>query len=248
MAWSIVGLNTAVAVASGNVAMSEPAGVASGDLLVACIGYRSNVAFTLPTDWILCDESNTGNTATNASGVGSAVMAYIIRGASAPALTFNRTGGNAAIGRIVAYRGVDQVSPFIAASAAVATASSTGLTIPTFTASRAAGDLVVVMFGGGGDTTLTSMGSPTGATSGATDTTTAPGAAAQERQDSLTTSGADTTLAIVDGVYQDSAGVSGNFAATFAGAFWHAGVAAIFKGDTGGGGGPTSNAQFFSFF
>lgn len=246
MAISIVGVGASVAVASGNVVLTEPSGVAQDDLLVACIGYRSNVAFTLPSGWTLCDESNTGNTSTNSAGVGSSVMAYIIRGASAPDLTFVRSGGNAGLGAIVAYRGVDTAAPFIGATNAVSASSVATLQIPNFSVSFIGGDLIVGMVGGGGDTTLSSATFSHGGTaSGATDTTTNPGNDAIERMDVLTTSGADTTLAIADKTFATFGSASGNCNVTMAAAFLHSGVMAVFKAATGA---PVYDSKFFGFF
>lgn len=247
MAWSFVGVSSPVAVASGNVTMTEPAGVASGDLLVACIGFRSNVAFAVPSGWSLMTQKNAGNTATNASGVGAVMMAYIVRGASAPALTFTRTAGDAAIGQIVAYRG-NTATPFVAADSLTLAAGSTAVQLPTFSASIQSNDLFVIAVGGGGDTTFSAFNNSTsGTASGATDTSSAPsGSQTYERADSLTTLGADTTLAIADGLFNSNASATGSFNTTAAGSFLHAIAAGVFRMDSAGG--PVSNAQFFRFF
>ena len=115
-AWSIVGVSSVVETTSvGTYTLSEPAGCASGDLLVATIGYHANTttSLTLPAGWTLVNEQKTANTATNTSAIACGQMAYIVRGGSAPALGWTTpTGISVALGRIVAYRGNDTTAPF----------------------------------------------------------------------------------------------------------------------------------------
>ena len=64
--------------------------------------------------------------------------------------------------------------------------------------------------------------------SGATDTTTAPSATWRERADSVTTTGADTSLAIFDAV-KTAAGATGNLTATASLGAGHVVIAGAFK-------------------
>jgi hypothetical protein len=114
----------ATPVASGDLTLAEPAGIASGDLMLACFAIRSNVGFTLPGDWNLVDQELTGDTdATN--GIASAQMFWTVRGGSAPTLTFSRTGGNLGMGRIIAYTGGHASAPFDVSDSATANPAST---------------------------------------------------------------------------------------------------------------------------
>lgn len=108
-AWEYVGASSPVTVSSGNITLTEPGNVEQGDLLVAVIAYSSNAAFTPPGSWVAAQSSN----AASAGSVqqSSALMGYIVRGASAPGLTFTRTSGGVAHGRILAFRGAKQTTP-----------------------------------------------------------------------------------------------------------------------------------------
>ena len=49
MAWSLIGVSTVAEDATGNFTLNAPAGTPTiGDLLVACIGFRSNVSVSPP--------------------------------------------------------------------------------------------------------------------------------------------------------------------------------------------------------
>jgi hypothetical protein len=93
MAWDLVSVGAVTTVTSGNLSPALPAGTVDGDLILAPIAYRSNAAFTLPAGWQLVRDSNTGDVLSANNGTASAVLAYIVRGASAPANTFTRTVG-----------------------------------------------------------------------------------------------------------------------------------------------------------
>ena len=84
MAWGVPKIGALAEVASGNLTLAEPSGIASGDLMVACIGYRSSAAFTVPGDWnLIATQQSSGDTdATN--GIASGVMMWCVRGGSAP--------------------------------------------------------------------------------------------------------------------------------------------------------------------
>ena len=130
-------------------------------------------------------------------------MAYCVRGASNPNLTFTHpVAPSVALGRIVAYRNVNTSSPkdtqtsFTTATGTTAV-SGTGLTTTQIE------DLIVAMAAGGQEAAWSAFNAtdPAGAT-GATSTA-APTTTWLERADSLTTTGADTSLAIFDAVKTD---------------------------------------------
>src|SRR5262245_8352884 len=135
MAWEFVGVSSVVEVTTTSHALTLPTGTQPGDLLVAVISSRiaSTTSITLPSGWTLVREHKNNNVLTTSSALPSGLMAYIVRGASAPALTFTHpTAPTVALGRIVAYRG-QSVSPFdVAAGGTTGTAitavSVTGLT------------------------------------------------------------------------------------------------------------------------
>lgn len=213
MAWSVsVGTVAETTATGGNLTLSEPASSQSGDLLVACIAYRSNAAFTVPSGWTLIAQESSGDTNSNA-GIASGIMAYIVRGSSAPDLTFTRTGGNVARGAIVRYRDSGGGSITMEDSNSV-TLASNNATITLGGISGSSGSLIVAMAAGGDGVSglFSAMDAATDPTtaSGATDTTTAPTSGTWiERLDSQTVTGADTTIGIFDGV-KSSASTTGN--------------------------------------
>ncbi|HKX84566.1 MAG TPA: hypothetical protein VJL58_10140, partial [Pyrinomonadaceae bacterium] len=152
MAWGVPKIGSLVAAASGNLTLTEPAGIAEGDLMIACIGYRSNAAFTVPGDWnLVATQQSSGDTdATN--GIASGLMMWCVRGGSAPTLTFNRTAGDVAQGRIIAYSGGHPTAPFDAGTAN--TLGSASATVTTGSINTAeAGELIVAMTSAGDNLT-----------------------------------------------------------------------------------------------
>src|SRR5436189_5999133 len=102
--WQFIGVSTLTSVVTNNITLTEPAGVRQGDLLVACISHRAAAVtnFTLPAGWTLVDQSTTSSTLTTTSAVASGVMAYIIRGATAPSFAFTRaSAANQGDGRVM---------------------------------------------------------------------------------------------------------------------------------------------------
>lgn len=228
--WSIVGVTNTAAVGSGNVTLTEPAGVVAGDLLVAMIGYRDSVPFTLPAGWGLVATQQSSGDLFTTDGIGSAVMAYIVRGSAPPPLTFTRGGGNIAIGALGAYRG-NHASPYDAGSANTLAASSFTASTGGVTTS-VGGELIVAMLGmadaGGAGASAFDATDP-GAASGAVDTTTAPAAGAWTmRHTSHSTVGVDGGVAFADAV-RATAGATGTIQCTYSLTGRHAMVAAAFK-------------------
>lgn len=226
MAWSVPKIGALNTVASGNITLAEPAGIAVGDLMVVCIAYRSNAAFTVPGDWnLVATQQSSGDTdATN--GIASGVMMWCIRGGSAPTLTFNRTAGDVAQGRIIAYTGAS-VTPYDTGAAATNPGASANVSVSAITTAEA-GELVVAMVSCGDNLSTSAFASGADTQSGATDTTTAPTNNTWiERADTGTNTGADSGLAIADNVW--SAAATKTPSATVSAAARHVMVVGAFK-------------------
>jgi len=229
--WTLVGLGTNTTVTATGITLVEPAGVAPGDLLVACIAFRaaSATSVTLPAGWTRVGEQKTGNTTAAAStSIANGVMAYIVRGGSAPSYAFTLPAANVGMGRVIAYRGQHASSPFDLSSAATTATATTAVSVTGLTTS-AADELLVAMVGAGRGGTWTNFRATTPATgSGTTDTTTAPVVAWTERTDNTTTSGADVGLAMFDAL-KSAAGATGNFLTTGSLSAGHAVIVGAFK-------------------
>lgn len=218
MAWGVPKLGTVVTDATGNFDLIEPVGVASGDLMIACIAMRGTAVVTPPTDWVAAaTQRNTGDTDAT-DGIASGAMFYIVRGGSAPSLTFTRTAGDVAYGRIISYSGGSSTPLDTGSSETQAAAGATPTTPALVTAED--GELIVAMAAYGDQYTVSAFDAATDPTtaSGATDTTTAPTNGSWiERSDSNTATGADTGLGIADAV-KASAGSTGTIQATISSA------------------------------
>lgn len=235
--WEIVGIANSVEVTTASHALVTTgiSGLQAGDLLIACIASRiaSTTPVTLPTggEWTLIGQQNASNTATNTSATPSATMAYCVRGASDPNLTFTHpTAPSVALGRIIAYRGCIPTSPMSDSGAGTTATNTTACSWTSFgtdTCNR--GDLFVGMIAGGQEAAWSGIN--TGGSvvqSGATDTTSAPlESTCRERADSNTTTGADTSLAIFDWVAAATGYTTINASASIAAA--HSCVAGTFK-------------------
>lgn len=183
--------SNATEVTSGNLTLTEPSGSTEGDLLVAGIAYRSNAAFTVPSGWALAaTQQSSGNTVTTTvGGIGSGLLAYIVRGASAPSFTFTRTAGDVAQGAVACYRCAPGYTwVYDIGSSATMAANGTTVSTAAFT-TASTGELLVMMGAGGDNLTFSSYSS----------TSTKIRAFTQRFQDATTT-GADGTLAIADSI------------------------------------------------
>lgn len=120
--------------AGGNLTATEPAGAAEGDILVA-IWEQDNSAVTLglPAGWTEVQRGNDGSAF-------AWVVGYIVRGASAPSLTFTASGSQYRECIIVCISGGE----FDAVQVATGSASSGNANPPSATASTAS-DLAVAM-------------------------------------------------------------------------------------------------------
>ncbi len=234
MPWGVPRIGGPTAVSSGNLTLAEPASTAQGDLLIACMAIRSTVGFT-NADWTKVDEELTGNTIGTTNGTASAQMWACIRGASAPTLTFSRTGGDMALGRIIGYPGALGAASVAAIldsfSSNTTAAGVTTATTGTITTAEA-GELIVAMAAMGDAGSFSAFDAATDPATGsgaATDTTTAPTAGTWlRRATSNSTTGPDATLAIADAI-RATAGATGTIQATASLVGGHAMIAAAFK-------------------
>jgi hypothetical protein len=217
-AWSFVGVSSPVNITAATAhTLTVPAGAIEGDLLVAVISSRiaSTTSITLPAGWTRVTEQKTNNVLTTTSAVASGMMAYIVRGASAPALTFTHpVNVDQAMGQIVAYRGNDP-TPLDTQNSATTAINTTSVSVAGVTTTKDK-DLLVVGLCGGQEAAWSVIDAVTdpSTASGATNTTTAPTAGTWiERADSTFTTGSDGSLAIADAV-KATAGATGNITAT----------------------------------
>ncbi len=232
MAWEFVAIGSATTASSGNLTLTEPTGAQQSDLLVACISYRSTAAFTLPAGWsLVATQQSSGNTTVDGTGsIGSGLMAYIVRGSSAPSLIFTRTSGDVAFGRIVAYRGVGPL-PYDTGSANTLSGASVTVTTGTITTAKD-DELIVVAACGARNSTFTAFDAATapatGSGTGSTATNNPIKGEWSERGDSGTATGADCSLAIAD-ARKETAGASGTIQATASSSARHVMIAGAFK-------------------
>ena len=125
----------------GSLTLNAPAGLTTDDLLVACISFRGATTPSLPADWNLIRRTTvTGNTATNATAIGSGLMAWIKRGATNPSFVFGATTGqqfpNLAFGFVVRITGQDLTDPLAGSSVnTLATGASGNVTTGGYTRS-----------------------------------------------------------------------------------------------------------------
>jgi hypothetical protein len=239
VAWGVPKIGSAVAVSSGNLALTEPAGIASGDIMVACIAARDTAAFSLPSaDWAWCvTQQSSGNTTTTVgSAIASGAMAWCRRAGSAPALTFTRTGGDVGLGRIIAYSGgLASGDALIAGSAETAAANTGSPSTPALDTTGNTDALLVAVFAGADNTTGTSLTlvaatDPTGVADDVADTTTAPSTTQWYiRSDDVSNLGGDTALDIGDAV-KGTGGSTGTITyGTIGASSRHVVMAAAFK-------------------
>ena len=234
--WEFVGISNLVEV-TGTAHALVTTGISgtlqAGDLLVACISSRiaSTTSVTLPTggEWTLVSEQKNNNVLATGSAAASGLMAYCVRGASNPNLTFTHpTAPSVALGNIVAYRNVHPSSPKDTQTSFTTATSTTAVSGAGLTTTQD-DDLIVAMCAGGQEAAWSVFNAtdPAGA-SGFGLRTGAPDLLWQERIDSLTTTGVDTSLAIFD-VVKATTGATGNLTATASVAAAHVVIAGAFK-------------------
>jgi hypothetical protein len=185
---------TKTTTSNGSLTLNAPAGAATDDLLVACISFRGATTPSLPADWAIINRTSvTGNTATNATSIGSGLMAWIKRGATNPSFVFGATTGqqfpNLAFGFVVRISGQDLTDPIAGTSVnTLATGASgnvtTGGYTRSFTTDTADDYLELMLCIGGQEVTWSSQDYTTGPT------------AMTEIGESTNTAGADGSIAV----------------------------------------------------
>ena len=125
MAISLVAVGTTALMAAGSITVPVPAGVANGDLLIAQVS-SSDTGAAAQAGWntLIITQARTGED-----------WAWYWRLASSEPANYTWSwGAGQGPGNMVAYRGVDQVTPIdVAAAAGTAATSGTTLTAPTVT-------------------------------------------------------------------------------------------------------------------
>ena len=138
--------------ASGSTALAPlPVGAVSGDVLVAVVSLRGQVDITAPAGWVLVRTDN--NTTTT---MRQAIYTMVVPVGAPASWTFRVARSISTVVQVLAYGGVDPVSPVLAHDG-VARASAATLTTPALVAP--AGSLVVGVFATARAASLTPVGS-----------------------------------------------------------------------------------------
>jgi unsaturated chondroitin disaccharide hydrolase len=115
--------------------IGPPAGVAAGDVLVAGIGARGTPMIGAPAGWTLVRQEANGST------LRQALFVHVASFSEPASYTFTFSSAQSAAASIVAYSGVDPVSPIDASGGQVNGASSS-LSAPSITTGVATDELV----------------------------------------------------------------------------------------------------------
>jgi hypothetical protein len=144
------GVSTATSATGAKIkalTIATPAGVQTGDVMIAAIAVRSSAKITAPAGWTAVRASVTGSDLRQATFV-SAV------GATVPASTSFTLGSKTVVaGAIAAYSGVNTATP-VDTSGARKNTSSTSITAPSAT-STIPGSMLVGVFGIATNATMT---------------------------------------------------------------------------------------------
>jgi hypothetical protein len=138
--------STAQVGASTSLVVAKPAGLATGDVMIATVSSRGIPNITPPAGWSLVTSTDNSTTMRQA-------VYWRAAGASEPASwTFTLSKAKAAVVQVNAYSGVSTTAP-VRAFAASVNASGTTVTAPAVTATS--GDAVVAVFGTARSSNLT---------------------------------------------------------------------------------------------
>jgi PKD repeat protein/methionine-rich copper-binding protein CopC len=133
--------------------IARPAGTIAGDVLVGLVSIRTSPVITPPAGWSLVIDTQNGSTIRQAAYVHTV-------GASEPSTyTWTFSSAMSATGGILAYSGVDPITP-IDSVAGLATASSATVTAPSIT-TKTANTVLIGYFGTARTTTLSESASMT---------------------------------------------------------------------------------------
>ncbi len=150
---AFVGASSAANATATTLVLPKPAGFASGDALLATVAARGAPTITPPAGWTLVRLDASGST------VRQAVYVHIAGGSEPASYTFTLSSAQSAAGGILAYTGVDPVTP-IDAHGGQANVASTSITAPSIT-TTGANRLLAGLFG---TAALTSETPPRGMT------------------------------------------------------------------------------------
>ena len=118
--------SSATASGSGtSLAVPKPAGVVSGDVMVAIVAVRSNPTITVPAGWTLAQLTSNGTT------IRQATYWKVATGSEPASTTFTYNQSRASSGAINAYSGVNTANPVDLFSGG--TATSTSISAPSIT-------------------------------------------------------------------------------------------------------------------
>ena len=226
--------NVLTTVTSGNITFPAPDGSPSaGDLYIAEIVYRDSPQFSAPAGWTIDAHVTTGDT-TPVGGKPNALLAHIVRGASEPDLTFTRTGGDMALGRILVYTPASGNAYVVTSATAESSTSGTNIVLPSVTTANV-GDLIHVYGALGRNTNAEPCTSTDPATGSGTttDLSSSPTTGSWiNRRAGGSTIGADAGYATFDGVHSTT-GATGaiTVAADFTASHW-AGLVVVYADGT----------------
>lgn len=119
-----VGGDTTTTTTGSDVALDVPAGVGTGDLMIACLVHENDTGntWTPPSGWTLrVDEQATGGTPGSPPTL--SIWYRFASGEEPASYTWSASVANGLIGALVAYRGVDSSTPFDASDVAATGAS-----------------------------------------------------------------------------------------------------------------------------
>src|SRR5919197_147126 len=129
-----------------------PAGVVSGDVMLAGVSVRGKPTITPPSGWTVVVDNQLAST------IRQTVYVHVAGGAEPANVTWTFSKAGSASGGIVAYTGVDTANPIDAAAGQ--TQSSATITAPSVTTS-ASDDMLVAFFGTARTTDIVPAGSLT---------------------------------------------------------------------------------------
>jgi Bacterial Ig domain len=134
--------------------VQAPAGIVSGDVLVAVIDVRGTPAITAPAGWTLVRLDEIATT------MRQGLYVRVATGSEPSSYTWGFSKSQTAVAGILGYSGVDPTSPVDASSGLANATAVTTITAPSITTS-ANGDEIIGFFGITGTRTMTPPGGTT---------------------------------------------------------------------------------------
>ena len=128
---------------ASSLVLPVPAGVVSGDVLLAVVDVGSTNSSTAPAGWTLV---RSDATTTSGSVTAQYVYYHVAGGGEPSSYTWTFGGKTGVAGAMLAYSGVDTTNPIDAHSGQAGTTKSVSITAPSVTAT-VSGDMLVGLFG-----------------------------------------------------------------------------------------------------